>query len=80
MSASHISHEASSSSVSEALSAEVKEESKEMPDVKSKEESRSDEAEEKTEVDPSDSDVEEKTAGTNQADVKDDGDEDKVML
>lgn len=71
--------EASSSSLSEALSSEVKEESAEMPVEKTEVEPRSDEAEEKTEVEPSDNHVEEKTASTNEIEVKEVDQEEKVM-
>lgn len=66
--------EVSSSPLSEAVS---KEESREMPVEKTKEEPKSDEAEGKTEVEPSDNNA---GAGTNQIEVKEgDEDEDKVM-
>ncbi|XP_051273431.1 DPY30 domain containing 2 isoform X2 [Dicentrarchus labrax] len=71
--------EASSSSLSEALSTEVKEESAEMPVEKTEVEPRSDEAEEKTEVEPSDNHVEEKTASTNEIEVKEVDQEEKVV-
>lgn len=72
--------EASSTSLPEALSAEAKEESTDMPVEKNEVEPRDDEAVEKTEVDPSDDHVEEKTASTHQIDAKEvDQNEDEVM-
>lgn len=71
--------EAGSSSPSEALSTEVKEESAEVPNEKNEVEPRSNGAEETTEVEPTDNHVEEKTGNTNQTEVKVDQDEDKVM-
>ncbi|XP_038592387.1 DPY30 domain containing 2 isoform X2 [Micropterus salmoides] len=71
--------EAGSSSPSEALSTEVKEESAEVPNEKNEVEPRSNGAEETTEVEPTDNHVEEKTGNTNQTEVKVDQDEDKVV-
>lgn len=72
--------EASSSSLSEALGTEVKQESTEMPVERNEGEPRSDQVDEKTEVEPSGNHVEEETASTNQREVKEvDRDEDKVM-
>ncbi|XP_029312310.1 DPY30 domain containing 2 [Cottoperca gobio] len=67
--------EASISSLSE-----VKEESTEMPVEKTKVEVRSDQEEEKTEAEPSDNHLEEKTANSDQIEVKEvDHDEEKVV-
>nr|XP_046232229.1 DPY30 domain containing 2 isoform X2 [Scatophagus argus] len=69
-----------SSSLSEALSTEVKEESTEMPVENAQVEPRINEAEGKPEVEPSDNHVEEKTASTNEIEVKEvDQDKDKVV-
>ncbi len=72
--------EASSSSHSEALGSEVKDESTEMPVERNEGEPRSDQTDEKTEVKPSDNHGEEETASANQREVKEaDQDGDKVM-